>query len=219
MKYQDLYDELTSGAVPSTLPRRTLRMLEDIASGRSAIRAIRHPLGFMCLPVERGGGHGGEHGVCVHLWSGSFPSTGVTTSEVHCHSWDLVSYVLYGQVRNELASVADSGAGATHRVFEVVSAGGVDSISPTERTVRYTGGRSGVYRAGDVYTLPAGVFHRSVVPEGTDTATIALGSGRHGTDLSLGPLSSRSHRVTRERCDDEETARAARLAAEHLART
>jgi hypothetical protein len=216
MRFQELYDELTSGAIPRTPPRWTLRLLEDIAAGRSAIRAVRHPLGFVCLPVERGG----ERGVCVHLWSGDLPSAAATTSQVHCHSWDLVSYVLYGQVRNELVSVADSGAGATHRVFEVVSAGAVDSISPTGRTVRYSPGASAVYHAGEVYTLPAGVFHRSVIPEGTDTATIALGSGRPGTaDLSLGPLGTRSHRVTRERCDDEETARAARLATERLVRT
>ncbi|MEU9885784.1 hypothetical protein [Sphaerisporangium sp. NPDC051011] len=216
MRYQELHDELTSGVVSRSILRWATRLLEDVAAGRSAVRAVRHPLGFVCLPVERGG----ARGVCVHLWSGDLPSAGNTTSEVHCHSWDLVSYVLYGQVRNELVGVTDRETGATHRVLEVVSAGGVDDIHPTGRTVTYTEGAAGVYRTGDVYTLPAGVFHRSVIPEGTDTATIALGDGRPGAaDLSLGPLGTRSHRVTRERCDDEETARAARLAADHLART
>ncbi|WP_248964924.1 hypothetical protein [Sphaerisporangium perillae] len=215
MKYQELYDELTSGPVSRALPRRALRLLRDIAAGAFAITAVRHPLGFVCLPVERSG----EHGVCVHLWSADLPSVATTTSEIHCHSWDLISYVLYGQVRNELAAVADSGARATHQVFEVVSEGDVDSIRPTGRIVTYTPGASAVYGAGQVYTLRAGVFHRSVIPEGTDTATIALGSGRKGTaDLSLGPVGTRSHRVVRRHCDDEETARAARLAAEHLAR-
>ncbi|WP_214411103.1 hypothetical protein [Sphaerisporangium fuscum] len=215
MKYQELYDELTSGTVSRGLRRWVLCLLDDIAAGRSPIKAVRHPLGFVCLPVERGG----ENGVCVHLWSGELRRAGRTTSDVHCHSWDLVSYILYGQVRNEIATVDDDGA-ATHRVLEVVSAGDVDSISPTGRLVRYIGGVSGTYGAGEVYSLPAGVFHRSVIPEGTETATIALGSGRAGaSDLSLGPLDTRPHRVTRQRCDDEETARAARLAAEHMART
>ncbi|GII65736.1 hypothetical protein Skr01_58210 [Sphaerisporangium krabiense] len=216
MKYQELHDELTSGAVSPSVPRRVLGLLEDIAAGRSAIRAVRHPLGFVCLPVARGG----ACGVCLHLWSADLPRAGNTTSEVHCHSWDLVSYVLYGQVRNELVGVTDSATGATHQLMRVVSAGGVDNLSPTGRTVTFREGAAGVYRAGDVYTMPAGVFHRSVIPDGVDTATIALGSGRPGAaDLSLGPLGTRSHRVTRERCDDEETARAARLAADHLART
>ncbi|MFC4532919.1 hypothetical protein [Sphaerisporangium dianthi] len=215
MMYHDLYEELAAGAVPSALPGRALRLLLDIAAGRSAIRAVRHPLGFVCLPVERSG----EHGVCVHLWSDDLPGVAATTSEIHCHSWDLVSYVLFGQVRNELAAIADRGPGASHRVFEVLSAGEVDSIRPTGRTVTYAPGASVAYRAGEVYTLRAGVFHRSVIPEGTVTATIALGSGRPGmADLSLGPLGTRAHRVVRRRCDDEETARAARLAAEHLAR-
>ncbi|MGW4641205.1 hypothetical protein ACWEN6_21960 [Sphaerisporangium sp. NPDC004334] len=215
MRYDDLYAELASGAAPRALPGRVLRLLRDIAAGRSAIRAVRHPLGFLCLPVERSG----EHGVCVHIWSTDVPSVATTTSGVHCHSWDLISYVLFGQVRNELATVADRAAGASHRVFEVVSAGDVDSIRPTGRTVSYAPGASSLYGAGEVYTLRAGVFHRSVIPEGTDTATIALGNGRPGmADLSLGPLGTRPHRVVRRRCDDEETARAARLAAEHLAR-
>ncbi len=29
--------------------------LEEIAAGRRALRAVRHPLGFVCLPVLRDG--------------------------------------------------------------------------------------------------------------------------------------------------------------------
>ncbi|MFC4585620.1 hypothetical protein [Sphaerisporangium corydalis] len=215
MRYRELYAALASGAVPDALPGWTLGLLRDIAGGRSAIRGVRHPLGFVCLPVARG-----EYGVCVHVWSGGLLRAGTTTSEVHCHGWDLASYVLYGRMLNELARVTDGAGDATHRVFAVVSSDGVDDITPTGRTVRYTGGTPEAYHAGQAYTLPAGVFHRSVIPEGVETATVAVAVMRAGAaDLSLGPLGARPHRVTRERCDDEGTARAARLAAEHLART
>src|ERR1700754_5108927 len=98
---------------------------------RPDLTAVRHPLGFVCLPLERDGGDG----VCLHLWSDTLAHAESTTSQIHCHSWDLVSHVLYGQMRNVHAVVTDAGADATHRVFEVVSGADGDRISPTSRTV------------------------------------------------------------------------------------
>ncbi|WP_219464341.1 hypothetical protein [Nonomuraea rhizosphaerae] len=185
--------------------------LEALSKG--GLRAVRHPLGFVCLPLERDGGDG----VCLHLWSGAFGPAASTTSGIHCHSWDLVSHVLYGQMRNVHVLVTDAGRDATHRVFEVVSSAGGDRITPTGRTVRHETGLVEVFGAGDTYTLAAGRFHSSVVPEGGEAATIALGSGRPGSrDLSLGPLDTAGHHVFRQPLDDEETALAVRLMADHL---
>jgi hypothetical protein len=185
--------------------------LEALEAGR--VRGVRHPLGFVCLPLERDGGDG----VCLHLWSGAFGHAGSTTSGIHCHSWDLVSHVLYGQVRNVHVMVTDAGRDATHRVFEVVSSAGGDRITPTGRTVRHETGLVEVFGAGDTYTLAAGRFHSSVVPEGGEAATIALGRGSPGSrDLSLGPLGTGGHLVSRQPLDDEETALAVRLIADHL---
>ncbi len=177
------------------------------------VRAVRHPLGFVCLPLERDG----AEGVCIHLWSDSFAPARVTTSQIHCHSWDLVSHVLYGQVRNVHAVVTDAELDATHRVFEVVSGADGDRISPTRRTVRHTTGLVESFGPGDTYTLPADRFHSSVVPEGDEAATIALGRGRPGGhDLSLGPLGAGDHHVPRRPLDAEETALAVHLITAHV---
>lgn len=217
MRYDEIHTEMTRGSPRDRLPGWALGLLRDIAAGRSPIRAVRHPLGFVCLPVERTG----DAGVCVHIWSDALPRSSATTSQVHCHSWDLTSFVLYGQVRNVRAEVVDADAGsATHRVCAVISTPDGDEIEPTGRTVRHLPGRTEVYGAGDTYTLPAGVFHSSVVPAGGDAATIAVGVGRPGrVDLSLGPLSTARHRVTRYRCDLDETRRAALTAAANLTGT
>ncbi|MFG1752504.1 hypothetical protein [Streptosporangium sandarakinum] len=243
MRYQELYEEMTGGRGGEALRGWAGRVLRDIASGASPVAGVRHPLGFLCLPLERTG----EYGVCLHIWSGALPRAASTTSQIHCHSWDLVSHVLYGRVENVRADVGDAGGGAgdgaagaaggtpghageaaagdggttvppgaTHRVFEVVSDAGGDRILPTPRTVRCAPGVSEVYGPGETYTLPAGVFHSSVVPGG-ETATIALGHGRPGrSDLSLGPLGLGAHLVPRHRCDARETARAALHAAGRL---
>ncbi|QYC40786.1 hypothetical protein Nocox_15860 [Nonomuraea coxensis DSM 45129] len=203
MSYRDARHRVTAGQA---------REWALEALGRP-LSAVRHPLGFVCLPLERDG----DEGVCVHLWSGSLAHAESTTSQIHCHSWDLFSHVLYGQIRNVHVNVADAGAEATHRVFEVVSDDGGDRISPTGRTVRHATGLVEVFGPGDTYTLPAGRFHSSVVPEGGEAATIALGRGRPGGhDLSLGPLDAGPHRVPRQRLDPGETALAVRLVTARL---
>ncbi|MCF6474795.1 hypothetical protein FAF44_41430 [Nonomuraea sp. MG754425] len=185
--------------------------LEELA--RPGLSAVRHPLGFVCLPLEREGGDG----VCLHVWSDSLARAESTTSGIHCHSWDLVSHVLYGQVRNVHAVVSDAGADATHRVYEVVSGADGDRISPTRRTVRHTTGLVEVFGPGQTYTLAADRFHSSVVPEGGAAATIALGRGRPGgRDLSLGPLGGSPHHVARRSLDAAETALAIRMIIAHL---
>lgn len=183
------------------------------AIAESGVRGVRHPLGFVCLPLERDG----ADGVCIHVWSESLPPARSTTSEIHCHSWDLVSHVLYGRVRNVHAVVTDAGQDATHEVFEVVSGPGGDRISPTGRTVRQETGLVEEFGPGETYTLPSGRFHSSVVADGGEAATIALGRGRPGSrDLSLGPLGTGGHHVPRQELDAEETALAVRLIAAHL---
>jgi hypothetical protein len=209
MKYQDVLKMLGTGGTREW----ALAVLGEIANGGSDVRGVRHPLGFLCLPVERAG----ESGVCVHVWSAAVAHAESTTSQVHCHSWDLVSHVLYGQVRNLHAIVSDAAEDATHRVFEVTSTPDGDVIRPTGRTVRYATGRAELFGPGDTYTLGAGAFHSSVIPEGGEAATVALGRGRPGQgDLSLGPLATPLHHVRRERLDDAETARAAELARRNL---
>ncbi|WP_327085719.1 hypothetical protein OIE66_25635 [Nonomuraea sp. NBC_01738] len=175
---------------------------------RGDLHGVHHPLGFVCLPLEREGGDG----VCLHLWSARLGQAHSTTSQIHCHSWDLVSHVLYGQVRNVHAIVTDAADDATHQVFEVVSGADGDRIAPTGRTVRHATGLVEVFGPGQTYTLAAGRFHSSVVAEDGEAATIALGSGRPGShDLSLGPLRTRSHHVSRRPLDAEETALAVAL--------
>ncbi|HEY6425524.1 MAG TPA: hypothetical protein VIY28_20235 [Pseudonocardiaceae bacterium] len=137
---------------------------------------------------------------------------------IHAHSWDLVSYVLYGSVHNELIDVTDVPDEAAYRVFEIRSAEDVDEVRETPRLVRCEIKAAELNRQGDRYSLAAGVFHTTVVRG--EAATVALGSSRPGmVDLSLGRIDKKTHRVQRQRCGRDETADAARVVADRLART
>ncbi|WUH96281.1 hypothetical protein OHR68_22115 [Spirillospora sp. NBC_00431] len=218
MRYEQIREEIHAGTAARTLPVWAGRVLDDVAAGRSSVPALRHPLGFVCLPVERTG----DLGVCLHIWTPEVHPAPSTTSLVHCHSWDLLSFVLYGTVRNVRMDIR-TGAGAepaeaTRQVFEVVSQGDVDELRATGRAVRYSPGGSSAHRTGESYTLPAGVFHTTLIEDGMEAATVALGRQTPGGgDLSLGPLDTPTHRVHRSRSDLADTERALRRSARRIA--
>jgi hypothetical protein len=189
---------LDQDAPAADLVRAATAALEEIARGARELRAIRHPLGFLCFPVHRDDGHG----VCVHVFDGG-AATELTTSPVHSHSWELTSCVLYGEVVNRRMVVREERREPTHRLYEVDSdPAGVDELRPTARLVSCEPGRAQTSRRGEIYTLAAGEFHTTVVPRGTAAATLVLGRSLPGRqDVSLGPLHGAGHRVVRRTCD------------------
>lgn len=205
-------------AARTAVPGWVIGVLRPVADGRSPLRAVTHPLGFTCLPIERAG----REGVCVHLWSPRVARAEPTTSPIHAHCWHLLSYALFGQLENMLMHVADTDEGeqGLYRVLEVRSHGDVDDLSPTSRLVRCVPRQRQVISAGDVYSMAAGEFHTTQVRPGTETATVALGCMAPGAaDRSLGPPGSTGHRIRRHRCDAEQTAEAARIILDGLLTT
>jgi hypothetical protein len=211
MHYHHLHDAISAGAadraVSQVVSEWAMNFLVDVAVGRTDVPATRHPLGFLCFPASRDPGYG----VCVHIWADDVAMAESTTSEIHAHSWDLVSYVLYGSLRNEIVDVTETRERPTHRLFEIRSDATGDVLHATPTLVHHNTRRCEHHRQGDVYTVPGGVFHTSL-PAG-DTATVALGRDRPGTvDLSLGGIDLADHQVRRELCDPEEARSAARAA-------
>lgn len=210
MDYDELELALTGGGPGHPDPRRpAVGALTEVATGARALRAVRHPLGFLCLPLLREG----PRGVCVHLFDPDH-ATAHDAEPWHAHSWELRSHVLYGSVTNVPVLVTPSAGDPTHRVFEVRSGpGGVDEIVPTATLVRGEPGRERVNGPGETYTLPAGEFHATCTDGRTPAATLVLGrTVPGGTDLSLGPLDGPPRTMTRGLYDEEHTVAAARTA-------
>lgn len=185
-------------------------LLDGIVAGTKPIAVVSHPLGFLCVPAHRSG----DKGVCLHLWGPHWHRAPLTTSPIHCHSWDLVSWILAGTLLNQTIRLVDGVATPTHQVFEVRSSAEFDALEPTGRLVGAEVGDTTTHRAGESYTQRAGVFHQTLVPDaGELVATVALGVTRPGAvDLSLGGVRTESHRMRRQVCEPEEAARAVRAA-------
>lgn len=212
MDYTNIDHAIRQGTAADSVPRFALTLLRDIARGRRELTAVRHPLGFLCMPAERRG----AHGVCIHLWTPAIQPA-LSTSNVHSHSWDLTSYVLYGTLENQRMRVVEAPGTATHRIFEVRSHGDVDELHATSRLVSCQPQAAREHGPGCVYVLAAGEFHATAVPGSHDVATVVLGRTRaRAVDLSVGPLHTDSHMIVRSRCGARETARAALLMAERL---
>src|SRR5258708_14211968 len=103
MRYLDLYTEIQRGTAAATLPGWARSVLGEVADGRLPIDAVRHPLGFLCLPVERSG----RFGVCLHLCPPEFTVASTTTSQMHCHSWDLIISGLSVRITTVAAEVTN----------------------------------------------------------------------------------------------------------------
>ncbi|MER5638020.1 hypothetical protein ABT095_13805 [Kitasatospora sp. NPDC002227] len=189
-------------------------ILAEVASGARPVRAVAHPLGFFCLPVLRDG----ALGVCVHVFGSHVERRPArTVCEIHCHSWELKSSVLYGRVGNLRGGVREDQARPTHRAFRVHSSDGTDDIRPTARLVRWVPlGERSIGR-GETYTVAAGEFHATVLPGGAPAATVVLGRSVPGLpDIVLGPLDGVARQETRRQCGAARTARIAEAAARRL---
>jgi hypothetical protein len=205
--YADLEQEIDRGTRPGLVRGVVVAALTEIADGRRELRAVRHPLGFICLPVIRTG----EDGVCVHAWPGDRASLPPTTSGIHSHSWDLLSHVLHGRVHNQIIEVTDTVTNPAYRVYEVHSHGDVDEIRATPRLVGARSHLMQTRRTGESYRLRAGRFHITEVDPAHSTVTVALGRTVPGSvDLSLGAVGGRDHQVRRRHCDPAETVAVAR---------
>ncbi|WP_261562137.1 hypothetical protein [Frankia tisae] len=155
-------------------------------------------------------------GVCVHLWTAAAAVTRLTTSPFHCHSWDLYSLVLGGAVQNQCLELVDSAVGDAYRIFEIDSTTDMDEIRATADLVSVRTSEMWANGTRDIYHLPAGAFHRTVVPGG-EACTLVIGLSRlGGADRSLGPPDTGSHRRRRRYCDSAETVCLARCAARYL---
>lgn len=192
--------------------RTCVSVLDQIVSREWELAAIRHPLGFLCLPLVREPGWG----VCIHVWTGRLPARRPTTSGMHAHSWDLESFVLYGVLGNAVFDLTPDCASGTYQLLDVVSGADCDEIQPTGRRVTCTEVSRDLISSGEVYLLPTGVFHETFLGADPEVATLVLAQTQDLPDRVLGPVDLRAHVVTRQRCTGDDTRAVAQMVRDRL---
>jgi hypothetical protein len=207
---------IRAGTGHDAIRSQVVGLLREMAVGSADRPVVKHPLGFLCLPIHRQA----EFGLCLHVWLepglAVQPAQPLTTLPVHYHTWNLYSHVLHGLVRNlRVRVLPDTGAGhreaghvdggPAYRVFEVTSAGDVDEIRPTPETVTWQVDGSQQYRAGDRYLVRPRDYHQSAAPDPRPAVTVMLSEGwTPQPQHVLGDLDLPAHTVSRQACSAAE---------------
>src|SRR5262249_3192884 len=126
--YAAIFD---AGRIPASVRELVRRVVRDMVDGRSDLEAVRPPLRFLCLPLERQG----KCRICVHIWSAEFDAVETTTSDIHAHSWDLISFILAGELHNVRGEICPDQS--NYRIYEVHSGDRGDELRATSRLVGY----------------------------------------------------------------------------------
>lgn len=132
------------------------QFLERIVKGDCAPAAKLHPLGFTCIPAYRSA----EFGLCVHGWLPWAQRVTSPTSDMHMHTFDMVSAVLAGNVLNKELDLVDEGPDR-YRIFEIRKDGGedVDLFTDTGQETAIEERTITKVSAGQRYRIGRFVYH------------------------------------------------------------
>lgn len=151
-----LRDALKGGGRQEYVRDWVRRFLEEMMVGERAPGVKLHPLGFLCFPAFRSE----RFGCCVHAWLPDGPRAKSPTSDMHMHTFDMVSRVLAGTVTNHEIEL-DFTAEPTHRIYAIDKGGSedVDLFTPTDvlTAARYLPLEK--YGPGEQYAIRRGRYH------------------------------------------------------------
>lgn len=153
--------------------------------------AVMRALALRCMPGAEWRHHGigvlqgyvrehTEPEVRIHVWSRRLLKPGMDISgDVHDHRFDMVSHVLCGTVGHEVLLPTRDDAAGSHRMMRLTHArAAADNRyhGPTEELEgAYVVQRCAtVIEAGESYTFPAGMFHRSPLSGGLDDIAVTV---------------------------------------------
>jgi hypothetical protein len=159
------------GEDAASVRHRVRRFLMEIAKGERAPRAKLHPLGFHCIPVYRSA----DFGLCVHGWLPGSERERSPTSDMHMHTFDMISMVLHGDVINVELDLVDAGS-ARYRIFEIRKDGGedVDVFTDTGMETAVSKREPAKISAGRKYAIARNIYHSAYETVRNEDFTVTL---------------------------------------------
>lgn len=196
------------------LRKEAMSVLREIARGRSC-DAFAHPLGFIYLPLLRMP----DATLRLHIWPNGrrvVPTGAGEVSPMHDHTWDMISHVIWGELRNVIVSVVEDADAPTHRVFEIHGDGAVDDIRPTDTVVRIVGEGEDKVSVGQTYRMGSDLIHRTEPGPGVVATLVAARRTSKRVERALGPLELHGYRSERQICPPRRVVAAAEAVLEAL---
>jgi len=155
------------------------RFLEQIRDGERTPAAKLHPLGFHCIPVYRSE----DFGLCVHGWLPGAQRETSPTSDMHMHTFDMISMVLHGNVINKELDLVETGP-KRYRIFEIDKDGGedVDAFTDTGLDTAVLEHDPFKVSAGETYSIRSKVYHSAQETVRNQDFTVTLMLARNWDD-------------------------------------
>ena len=143
------------------------RLAKNAVGQQSGLECIQHPLGFYYVrPCAEG-----TISIRIHYWPANSRPEPTAVTQYHDHVWSLQSCVLTGTIENILVNLEPDEAGP-YAITNIEQINGIDHVIPSSERVRIHSPETSTYVAGDCYSIPPRVFHRSYIPTEVDTITI-----------------------------------------------
>ncbi len=120
-------------------------------------RIQAQPLGFMRLAL--GGQLNSADGQFMHIWIPGLPTQRGGPFQ-HTHVFDFESRILMGTIADITYSIQDNGQGE-FVIVDAVCAQDACIPNAGHRRANLLEAESRVFQAGEVYTIPEGVFHKT----------------------------------------------------------
>lgn len=140
------------------------QVLEELRGLVGVAPCFEHPLGFHHIELTAHVGQTSKVGqrFRAHLWSESSARFADELGLIHDHMWPMASLVVHGALRNELLQPQFDENGDLALV-DVRYNGDLVSRSRGDRRVTMDCSHQEEVEAGEVYSIPAQVMHRTVV--------------------------------------------------------
>lgn len=135
-------------------------VLKDWESNCSTVRVQIHPLGFLAVRWELGGGKE----LRLHIWSKDVKISQLPNWPIHDHVFSFRSVVLVGRVQNKLYELVDFAVGrSVVNIFEVHYVDNTSTMVWSGAKAKIKPTRTNIQISGSYYDLPEKILHRSVL--------------------------------------------------------
>ncbi|HET9173212.1 MAG TPA: hypothetical protein VFN97_27535 [Actinospica sp.] len=167
------------GDAADSLSSWVRHFLARVAKGECTPAAKLHPLGFHCIPVHRSD----EFGLCVHGWLPGSQREVSPTSDMHMHTFDMISAVITGNVINKELDLVPEGS-ERYRIFEIRKDGSedVDVFTDTGLDTAIREHEAVKVSAGEQYAIKRLVYHSADETVQNQDFTVTLMLAHHWDD-------------------------------------
>lgn len=181
--------------------KTAISILSDSLNSDRLLPLSRHPLGFLRGDITSNG----KLALRLHIWSDLQRYEQHPLWPIHSHSFDLISVVLVGAVRNQIYALNFESNEPSSRIYGASYEGSQSVLAATDTLCLLGTTESQTIHAGGTYSISHGVYHQTIVPIGTFAATLVLTTQVGGVAGVLGDAKgAQEYRYARKPIADAE---------------